>query len=141
MSMACRSARSRMSSDKPPEFFFDRSLGRRSAQLLVDVGWIIHMIADHYPDDAAHVPDVAWIEEGCSKGWVLLTKDQRIRYRSHELGALQGQLFCLSSGNLAIIEMAHRFLATRPAIDRAVARDDVGFWLVYAGGRVEKKWP
>lgn len=100
-----------MSCDRPPEFFFDRSLGKRSARLLVEAGWVIHLIADHYPDDAAHVSDEAWIEEGCRRGWALLTKDQRIRYRAQELAALAGSLFCLSSGNLGLDEMAHRFLA------------------------------
>lgn len=131
----------KMSSDRPPEFFFDRSLGKRSAQSLIDAGWIIHLIADHYPDDAANVSDVDWIEEGCHRDWTLLTKDQRIRYRADELSALNGLLFCLSSGNLGLDAMAQRFLAARPAIERAITHEETGFWLVYDEGRVEKRWP
>ena len=141
MSTASQSAWLKMSSDRPREFFFDRSLGKRSANALVEAGWVIHLIADHYPDDAAHVSDVAWIEDGCRRGWALLTKDQRIRYRAQELAALNGLLFCLSSGNLGLDEMAHRFLAAKPAIDRIISREKLGFWLVYDEGRVEKRWP
>lgn len=139
--MASLSVRLRMSSDRPPEFFFDRSLGKRSAQPLVEAGWIIHMITDHYPNDAADVPDVEWIQEGCRHGWALLSKDQRIRYRQHELESLRGQLFCLASGNLGFDEMARRFLEAGPALERVIERNDVGFWLIYDGGRIERKWP
>ena len=36
-------------------------------------GAIVHLIADHYPDDATLVADEVWIEAGCSRGWCLLT--------------------------------------------------------------------
>jgi uncharacterized protein with PIN domain len=81
-----------MSSDRPPECFFDRSLGKRSAELLREAGWVVHLVADYYPDDAHDIPDEVWIAEGCHRGWVLLTKDQRIRYRSEELTALDSGL-------------------------------------------------
>lgn len=45
-----------MPSDRPLEFFFDRSLGRKSAQMLRANGWIVHLIADHYPDDGNTSP-------------------------------------------------------------------------------------
>src|SRR5680860_935758 len=90
-----------MSSVSPPEFFFDRSLGKITAQRLRDAGCTVHLIADFYPTDAKDIPDETWIAEGCSRGWVLLTKDQRIRYRAAELASLQeGHLFCLASGNM-----------------------------------------
>ena len=110
-----------MSSARRPEFFFDRSLGRRTAHRLGEAGWTIHLIADHYPDDADGVSDTEWIAEGCIRKWALLTKDQKIRYRSDELAALEGQLFCLSSGKLQVDEMVRRFDAARSNIDRVVA--------------------
>lgn len=84
-----------MSSDRQPEFFFDRSLGKASAARLRARGWTIHLIAEFYSDDATDIADEHWISEGCSRGWILLTKDKKIRYRAHELGALErGHLFC-----------------------------------------------
>jgi hypothetical protein len=101
---------SRTSSDRPLEFFFDRSLGKISAQRLRDAGHTVHLIADFYPDDAQQVGDSEWIAEGCRRGWTLLTKDQLIRYRTYELAALDsGHLFCLADGNATLDIIAQRF--------------------------------
>jgi NAD(P)-dependent dehydrogenase (short-subunit alcohol dehydrogenase family) len=131
-----------MSSAKPLEFFFDRSLGKATAKRLREHGWTIHLIAEYYPDDAADIADEEWIAEGCSRGWILLTKDKKIRYRARELSALDsGHLFCLASGNLGLAEMAQRFVDAEAAIVRAVGRASVGFWHVYDHGRIMKMWP
>lgn len=133
---------SRTSSDRPLEFFFDRSLGKISAQRLRDAGHTVHLIADFYPDDAQQVGDSEWIAEGCRRGWTLLTKDQRIRYRTYELAALDsGHLFCLADGNATLDIIAQRFLQAMPAIHRAVHPTNVGFWHVHEGGRITKMWP
>lgn len=102
----------------------------------------MHLIADFYQDDAANIPDEEWIAEGCRRGWILLTKDKKIRYRSHELEALEeGHLFCLASGNLGLDQMAQRFVDAHPAILRAAAGHSVGFWHVHENGRITKMWP
>jgi|GEM_PF-1353746 len=129
-----------MSSDKRPEYFFDRSLGRETARLLRDAGHVVHLVADHYGNDAEDVADEEWIAEGCRRGWVLLTKDQRIRYRAAELAALNGRLFCLADGNATVAVMVASFLAAMTRIDRAVERQTVGFWHVYADGRIRRMW-
>lgn len=129
-----------MSSSERPEFFFDRSLGRRTAAALREHGWVVHLVADHYPDDADGVEDTEWIAEGCSRGWALLTKDKRIRYRRHELGALHGRLFALSRGDLTVSEAATRIVAAAPRIELALAASH-GLWLVYDSGRIERRWP
>lgn len=56
-----------MSSDKPLEFFLDRSLGKKSAERLRDAGYVVHLIADFYPDDAQSIGDADWIAEGCNR--------------------------------------------------------------------------
>jgi hypothetical protein len=133
---------SRTSSDRPLEFFFDRSLGKISAHRLRDAGYTVHLITDFYPDDAQQIGDSEWIAEGCQRGWALLTKDQRIRYRTDELAALtDGHLFCLADGNATLDVIAQRFLNAMPAIHRAVRRTNVGFWHVHTGGRITKMWP
>lgn len=131
-----------MCSAKQPEYFFDRSLGKASAARLRESGWIIHLIADFYQDDATRIPDEEWIAEGCSRGWLLLTKDKRIRYRERELSALDaGHLFRLASGNLGLDEMARRFVDAENVMLAATRRVSVGFWHVHAGGRITKMWP
>lgn len=132
-----------MSSGPPPlEFFFDRSLGRETARLLRSRGWTIHLIADEFPNDAQFVDDEEWLATGCRRGWVLLTKDKRIRYRGPELAAMNdGRLFCLANGNLKIEPMAERFLAAERAIARAAESGAPGFWQIYDRGRIERRWP
>lgn len=131
-----------MSSAKRPEFFLDRSLGKTTAARLRDAGYVVHLIAGHYADDASDIPDEDWIAEGCSKGWVLLTKDKRIRYRAAELEALQeGHLFCLASGNMDLAQMTQAFLDALPKIERAARDEPVGFWHVYRDGKVKRMWP
>lgn len=133
---------SRTSSDRPLEFFFDRSLGKVSAHRLRNAGHTIHLIADFYPDDAQQIGDSEWIAEGCRHGWALLTKDKRIRYRTVELAALDsGHLFCLVDGNATLDVVARRFLSAMPAIHRAVRRTKGGFWHVHDRGRITRMWP
>lgn len=131
-----------MSSAERPEFFLDRSLGRITATRLRQAGYVLHLIADHYPNDANNVQDAVWIAEGCSQGWVLLTKDKRIRYRAGELGALQeGHIFCLVSGNLDLDGMTHALLNALPRIERVAREEPVGFWHVYRNGQIIRMWP
>jgi hypothetical protein len=131
-----------MSSAERPEFFLDRSLGKTTAAGLRQAGHVVHLIADHYSDDASDVPDEEWIAEGCSNGWVLLTKDKRIRYRADELEALQeGHLFCLVSGNMDIGAMTQAFLDALPRIERAARDEPFGFWHVYRDGKIKRMWP
>lgn len=100
-----RSAGSR----RPPEFFFDRSLGKETAKRLRTRA-TVHLIAEHYPNDAQDVSDEGWIARGIRRRWILLTKDKRIRYRRIELEVLgSGQLHCLSNGQLTTHEMAGCF--------------------------------
>ena len=65
-----------MSSVTPPEFFLDRSLGKETAHRLRERGFVVHLIADFYGDDAQRVADQTWVDEGSRRGWVLLTKDK-----------------------------------------------------------------
>ncbi|GAA2559862.1 hypothetical protein [Pseudonocardia hydrocarbonoxydans] len=79
---------------------------------------------------------------GCRRGWTLLTKDRRIRYRTDELNALtSGHLFCLADGNATLDQIAQRFLDAMPTIHRAVRNTEVGFWHVHDRGRITKMWP
>lgn len=131
-----------MSSVWRPEFFFDRSLGKISARRLREQGHVVHLVADFYADDAQTIPDEEWIAEGCARGWVLLTKDKRIRYRAQELGALQGGfLFCLADGNLDLDAISAAWANAIPSIASAASRGRTGFWHVYADGSIKHMWP
>ncbi|GAA5143908.1 hypothetical protein GCM10023340_10420 [Nocardioides marinquilinus] len=127
---------------RPPEFFLERSLGRLTAEDLRAAGHTVHTVYDLFDDDGADVADEEWIEYGCSRGWLCLTKDKRIRYRADEIGALRdGHVFCLADGNLARREASQRLVEAVPAMIRGSDRHAVGFWHVYAGGSVRRMWP
>lgn len=125
----------------PPEFLLDRSLGKRFAESLRASGWVVHALRDVFPHDAQDVADEDWIRFGCERGWALLTKDGMIRFRAEEIGALDGLMFCLASGNLRIPDAAARFVLAQNRIHNAIARGVPGFWSVYDHGRIEQKWP
>lgn len=127
---------------RPPEFFLERSLGKLSADGLRREGWIVHPIHEHFENHAEDVADADWIAFGCDQGWVCLTKDKKIRYRAAEIDALtHGHIFCLADGNLGVAEAIKRFADALPAIERGIARHEVGFWHVYANGVVKRMWP
>jgi hypothetical protein len=125
----------------PPEFFVDRSLGRTTAAKLARLGWTVHLVNDVFPNDAQNTPDEEWIAYGLRHGWALLSKDQRIRYRAHELVALAsgGVLFCLSNGNITIETQVRWFECSRRSIESAVSRGPA-FYVVYAT-RIARTWP
>lgn len=67
-------------------FFIDRSLGRRYvAQALRDAGAKVEIHDDHFPQTTS---DVDWLTEVGKRGWVVLSKDERIRRNRIERGAL-----------------------------------------------------
>lgn len=96
-------------------------------------------LSEHYgvPQDET-VDDVAWLRLAGERGWPVLMKDERIKYRAAERRALIDhgvRAFCLTPGNLNAQAMAdcfirdqHRIWAeaagTGPALF-AVSRHDI----------------
>jgi len=103
---------------KPPEgtvFFIDRSLGVEPIRTaLVGAGLRVEIHDDHFDRDAQ---DRVWLRDVGSRGWVILTKDQRLRYRPLELAALRSsraRVFILVAGNLRGSEIAAVFVKALP---------------------------
>ena len=109
-----------------PDLFVDRSLGRRQVpNLLRAFGLRLHTLAEVYgiPADES-VTDVQWLELAGGRGWPVLMKDERIRYRTAEREALIAhgvRSFCLTGGNLRAAQMAGQFLAVIDQIAEACA--------------------
>ena len=111
----------------PPErlvFFVDRSLGRRVIPgALRDAGEDVRIHDEFFPQDA---PDPVWLTAVGQRGWVVLTKDTRIRYRVIEISALRAarvRAFVLTAkGDLSGPEMAAIFIRALPAIRKLCAR-------------------
>ena len=125
-----------------PEFFLDRCLGKGTADELRALGWVVHTVHDHFPNEGEDTSDEEWIAYGVARSWVCLTKDKRIRYRAGELGALvTGHIVCLSNGQLTRQDAVQRFYAAQDAIARQTSAHTVGFWHVGDSGRLSKMWP
>ena len=113
------------SAAKPPEgtvFFIDRSLGVDPIRTaLVDAGLRVEIHDDYFDRDA---DDRVWLRDVGARGWVILTKDQRPRYRPLELAALRSsraRVFILVAGNLRGSEIAAVFVKALPRICKILA--------------------
>ena len=99
-------------------FFVDRSLGRTLGEKLRAEGWKVELHDEHFAEDT---PDDEWLVEVGAKGWVVLTKDKRIRKRAVEKQAVieaRVRIFTLPSGEMTGQEMANVYLANRARIGR-----------------------
>lgn len=88
--------------------------------------------------------DEEWLRDAGKRGWVVLMKDARIRYRPAELQVVVDhglRAFCLTNANLRGVEMATRFVAHFPRIVR-LAQQERGPYIygVYAHA-IRKVWP
>ena len=112
----------KQSAAKPPDgtvFFIDRSLGIEPIRTgLVGSGLTVEIHDDHFARDEE---DRVWLHSVGERGVVVLTKDQKIRYRPLEIAALRGsnaRVFVLIAGNLRGSEIADVFLSSLPKIFR-----------------------
>lgn len=73
---------------------------------------------DHFPPDT---PDEDWLRVVAQRGWIVLTKDQRIRQRTTELAALaqaESRAFVLTAGELRGSDMGAVFARALPRMVR-----------------------
>ena len=117
------SSRSKRPSPAPPPLFIDRSLGRLTiATALRAQGAEVHTHDDYFPQDAR---DEEWLAEVGRRGWAVITKDARIRYRQTELSALVAggvRAFVLTRGDLTGPKMAAILVKALPHLARFSAR-------------------
>jgi hypothetical protein len=135
-------SKSKRSSESLPEFFADRCLGKRAPALLVEWGWVVHVISDHFPDDAQQTGDDEWTEYGLRRGWSLLTQDERISSQPavrELLDRYHGCVHCLDSANLGASTKAARFEAHRKVIHQHAMDRRVGFFVVHEFGTPKRK--
>lgn len=88
------------------------------AAALRQAGATVRIHDDHFPPDAK---DEDWLAEAGRRGWIVLTKDHRIRYRHVERLALMKAgvaAFILTSGDLQGEEMAEVFVKALPRVTR-----------------------
>jgi len=86
---------------EPVTFFLDESLDSLSVvTALRDAGATVQRLTDIFPKGT---PDEDWLAKAGESGWVVLTRDKRIRYRQLERLALQAakvRAFVFTGGNV-----------------------------------------
>lgn len=109
-------------------FFLDRSVGKHLvASALRRAGAEVELHDDHFRRDA---DDQDWIVEVSRRGWSVITKDTRIRYRPLELAAVsaaEARLFVLTAGNASGSEMAEILVMHLAKMKRISIREPAPF--------------
>jgi hypothetical protein len=107
-------------SPRPPEFFVDRSLGRRRVpDLLREAGWVLRTHHEVYGSRDEQVPDVEWLELCGREELAVLTADRRLRYRPPEIAAIRrhhAKAFVLVGGGLRAADQVERLERNRERI-------------------------
>jgi len=109
-------------------FFIDRSLGRKQvAQALREAGATVEVHDDHFPQTT---PDVEWLAEVGRRGWVVLSKDERIRRTRIERAALEAarvRAFFLTQQDITGQEMAELFSNALPGMTKRAVPEPAPF--------------
>lgn len=121
-----------------PVLFVDECLGSTDVPgALQAAGIKFELLHAHF---AAGTPDESWLQAVGMRGWVVVTKDQRIRRREAEFQALLNAkvaAFVLTSGNMTGVAMGQAFVGAYPNIQRMLRDYEVPFVAaVDAAGRV-----
>ncbi|HEX6810095.1 MAG TPA: hypothetical protein VF384_00605 [Planctomycetota bacterium] len=99
--------------------FLDECLGSTDVfDALQAAGFRVELFHQHF---AAATPDEEWLAEVGQRGWVALTKDQRIRRRQAEFHALLAANVAacvLTSGNLTGPAMGRAFVLAYPRMQK-----------------------
>ena len=87
-------------------------------------------------------PDEVWLEGVAGKGWLVVTRDQRIRYKVNEQAAAVRaglHLFVFTRGALPASETAAQLVAAYPAMRRFATNDPApAFYSIQIGGHVAR---
>ena len=132
------------SAAKPPErlvFFIDRSLGRYDVpNALRAAGCTCELHDEHFPQDTE---DEVWLRALAARKWIVLTKDEKIRYRPLEAAAFRNaglKVFIIICGNLTGAETARILLKAMPRIVEIALRKRGAFLCyVYKDGTLKLK--
>jgi hypothetical protein len=115
--------------------FVDRGLGRYLVpQALREAGLTVVTMAEVFGDREQQVEDDEWLERAGREGWVVFTKDKRIRYRHVEIEAIRlhrVKAFVLASGNLTGQQQAGRLVENLERIRAATESPGPFVYAVY----------
>jgi len=119
-------------------FFIDRCLGRvKVPESLRKAGATVEIHDDHFPQDTI---DEDWLIEVGNHQLVVLTKDEKIGYRTSQILSIAQanvRVFVLASTNLSGDAIASTFVNTLPKMTKFALNNQPPFIAkVYQSGRV-----
>lgn len=124
------------STSKPPEpltYFLDESLDNLTvATALREAGAKVARSTEHFEKGTQ---DDVWLAKAGEKRWVVLTRDQRIRYRQLERLALQAaqvRAFVFTGGNVTSKDTGAILAAALPRMT-SIAHADPGPFIYHVG--------
>lgn len=124
------------STSRPPEpltYFLDESLdGASVVAALRDAGALVERLTGHFPRGTA---DEVWLAQAGQRGWIVLTRDKRIRYRQLErlaLHAAKVRAFVFTGGNVTVKDTAAILVRALPRMGN-IARADAGPFIYHLG--------
>jgi PIN like domain len=104
---------------EPLVFFIDRSLGRKKVpEALRAAGVEIRVHDELFPQGTE---DVVWLREAGTNGWIVITRDDRIRYnqlRETSRHRCEGSVFSITSSSLTGEEAASLILSALDKMSR-----------------------
>lgn len=100
-------------------YFTDRDLGKQFPLRLRAAGLQVEWFFDHFGDAT---PDTEWLSAIGSREWVVVTHDERIRYKANELAAVVQHrvAMLLVVGHAPFPKLAEHFVHTLPRIQAFV---------------------
>ncbi|HLE25457.1 MAG TPA: hypothetical protein VI935_07380 [Thermodesulfobacteriota bacterium] len=116
------------SGEKLPDpllFFLDRAIGKRfvsEALSSPDLNIKVEVLDDYFEPNTT---DEEWLKSAGKKGWIVFTKDKKIRYRATVVEIIKKgkiRMFILSRGNLSGHEMARIIINALPVIKKSILK-------------------
>lgn len=124
------------SNSRPPELqrvYLDESLDSESlAAALTEAGIVVIRGSRHVPRGTQ---DDVWLGECGANGWIVLTRDKRIRYRVLERAALEAagaKAFVFTGGNVSLAGTVEIIVGAMPKIQK-IARDTPAPFIFHLG--------
>lgn len=125
----------------PPIFFLDEGLaGNIVPAILTDAGYLVERLIDHFPK-GTH--DIVWLTEVGKRGWIVLTKDAKIRRNPLELKALMEAnvaAFILTSSRITGPEIGEIFVRAHHRILKFLSENTRPFIAVITRDGVVRKY-
>lgn len=123
-----------------PVFFLDRCMGRHLvARGLRKEGLSCEVHDDHLAQNAT---DEEWMKFAAEQGWVVITKDKRIRNRKsflHYLNTYSGRVFVISAQNNTAATMIESVAKAKNRIANFIEKNEAPFIAsIYQNGSLKK---